>query len=349
MKGYLILIIVIIGFSCQNRARSFYELCEQARQENKYFCLNLNFRQDDAILDTFRQYEKKYSDSEQEILFRQFNVVDSTYAFLSYILLVENTNSLYFFNPQGELVTFSNQPVTPEGIRRQWEAIRRGKPELPRQAREFLCSPDTLLAMQNLVLKAYRLYRQYPHEADSLQYALNLVEEAINIEPYFYNLYLRGKLAEMLGKEDAKEFATLAVQYCKEGYQKTIYFTPLQELAQQYDLRTLKGKGIIEFQETMLSAGKIPLHAKHEFCFPFRNTGEEPVIIAHVSSTCGCATPEWKRRPVLPGGTDTIKVVFNADKYGNFVRSIFVQSTAQNYLEHLYLRGNVSLDLPPQE
>lgn len=349
MKRYLILIIVLIGFSCQNRARSFYDLCEQARQENKYFCLNLNFRQDDAILDAFRQYEKKYSDSDQEILFRQFNVVDSAYAFLSYILLVENVNSLYFFNPQGELVAFSNQPVTPEGIHRQWDAIRRGKPELPRQAREFLSASDTLLAMQNLVLKAYRLYRQYPHEADSLQYALNLVEEAINIEPYFYNLYLRCKLAEALGKEDTKEFATLAVQYCKEGYQKTIYFTPLQELTQQYDLRTPKGKGIIEFQETMLSAGKIPLHAKHEFCFPFRNTGEEPVIITHVSSTCGCATPEWKRRPVLPGGTDTIKVVFNADKYGNFVRSIFVQSTAQNYLEHLYLRGNVSLDLPPQE
>lgn len=349
MKRYLILIIAIIGFSCQNHAGSFYELCEQARQENKYFCLNLNFRQDDAILDAFRQYEKKYNDSEQEILFRQFNVVDSTYAFLSYILLVENTNSLYFFNPQGELVAFSNQPVTPDGIRRQWNAIRQGKTELPRQARESLSAPDTLLAMQNLVLKAYRLYRQYPHEADSLQYALNLIEEAINIEPYFYNLYLRCKLAEMLGKEDAKEFATLAMQYCKEGYQKTIYFTPLQEFTQQYDLRTPKGKGIIEFQETMLSAGKIPFHAKHEFCFPFRNTGEEPVIIAHVSSTCGCATPEWKRRPVLPGGTDTIKVVFNADKYGNFVRSIFVQSTAQNYLEHLYLRGNVSLDLPPQE
>lgn len=349
MKRYLILIIVLIGFSCQNRARSFYDLCEQARQENKYFCLNLNFRQDDAILDAFRQYEKKYSDSDQEILFRQFNVVDSAYAFLSYILLVENVNSLYFFNPQGELVAFSNQPVTPDGIRRQWNAIRQGKTELPRQARESLSAPDTLLAMQNLVLKAYRLYRQYPHEADSLQYALNLIEEAINIEPYFYNLYLRCKLAEMLGKEDAKEFATLAMQYCKEGYQKTIYFTPLQEFTQQYDLRTPKGKGIIEFQETMLSAGKIPFHAKHEFCFPFRNTGEEPVIIAHVSSTCGCATPEWKRRPVLPGGTDTIKVVFNADKYGNFVRSIFVQSTAQNYLEHLYLRGNVSLDLPPQE
>ena len=349
MKRYLILIIVLIGFSCQNRARSFYDLCEQARQENKYFCLNLNFRQDDAILDAFRQYEKKYSDSDQEILFRQFNVVDSAYAFLSYILLVENVNSLYFFNPQGELVAFSNQPVTPDGIRRQWNAIRQGKPELPRQAREFLSAPDTLLAMQNLVLKAYRLYRQYPHEADSLQYALNLVEEAINIEPYFYNLYLRGKLAEMLGKEDAKEFATLAMQYCKEGYQKTIYFTPLQELIQQYNLQTPKGKGIIEFQETMLNAGKIPLHAKHEFRFPFRNTGEEPVIIAHVSSTCGCATPEWNRRPVLPGETDTIKVVFNADKYGNFVRSIFVQSTAQNYVEHLYLRGNVSLDLPPRE
>ena len=349
MKRYLILIIAIIGFSCQNHAGSFYELCEQARQENKYFCLNLNFRQDDAILDAFRQYEKKYNDSEQEILFRQFNVVDSTYAFLSYILLVENTNSLYFFNLQGEFVSFSNHPFTPYVIRRQLNAIRQGKTELPRQARESLSAPDTLLAMQNLVLKAYRLYRQYPHEADSLQYALNLIEEAINIEPYFYNLYLRCKLAEMLGKEDAKEFATLAMQYCKEGYQKTIYFTPLQEFTQQYDLRTPKGKGIIEFQETMLSAGKIPFHAKHEFCFPFRNTGEEPVIIAHVSSTCGCATPEWKRRPVLPGGTDTIKVVFNADKYGNFVRSIFVQSTAQNYLEHLYLRGNVSLDLPPQE
>ena len=54
MKGYLILFIAIIGFSCQNHDCSFYDLCEQARQENKHFCLNLNFRQDDAILDELR-------------------------------------------------------------------------------------------------------------------------------------------------------------------------------------------------------------------------------------------------------------------------------------------------------
>ena len=268
MKRYLILIIAIIGFSCQNHAGSFYELCEQARQENKYFCLNLNFRQDDAILDAFRQYEKKYNDSEQEILFRQFNVVDSTYAFLSYILLVENTNSLYFFNPQGELVAFSNQPVTPDGIRRQWNAIRQGKTELPRQARESLSAPDTLLAMQNLVLKAYRLYRQYPHEADSLQYALNLIEEAINIEPYFYNLYLRCKLAEMLGKEDAKEFATLAMQYCKEGYQKTIYFTPTSGLR--------KGRALLNSKKPCSARGKYPFMPSMSSVSLFGIRGKNP-------------------------------------------------------------------------
>lgn len=97
----------------------------------------------------------------------------------------------------------------------------------------------------------------------------------------------------------------------------------------------------MNFKKTALDAGKLALNSEYEFNFEFENTGEEPVIITFVSSTCGCAKPEWSKKPILPHEKGMIKVRFHAEKYGNFVRSVFVQSTAQNFVEQLLLRGHV--------
>lgn len=341
-------VIAVLCLACQEKdTESFYELYEQAQKESKYLWLNLNLSQDTAITETVYRYSYENKQSEQKYLFRQLNLLDTSNIFLFYILLVENTNYSYIFNPKGKIISYVNRPVTSESIQQQWDAIQQGQPESPIQVREFISRSDTLLNMLNLVLKTHLLFRNYPDQPDSLYTALNLIEEAISIEPYFYNLYLRCRIAEALGMDDAKEYARLAIQYCKEGYQKNVYGNILQELVAQYDIAFHTGKGIIEFQETTLNAGKIPLNSKHEFQFEFTNTGEEPVIIIYVSSSCGCATPIWDRTPILPDKTGKIKVVFNAEKYGNFIRSVFMQSSAQNNIEHLYLRGTVSIDIPP--
>lgn len=49
-----------------------------------------------------------------------------------------------------------------------------------------------------------------------------------------------------------------------------------------------------------------------EKVFTFTNTGNQPLIITNVQTSCGCTTPEWPRNPIMPGGKGEIKVGFNS-------------------------------------
>jgi hypothetical protein len=49
-----------------------------------------------------------------------------------------------------------------------------------------------------------------------------------------------------------------------------------------------------------------------EKIFTFTNTGNQPLIITNVQTSCGCTTPEWPRNPIMPGGKGEIKVGFNS-------------------------------------
>lgn len=103
-------------------------------------------------------------------------------------------------------------------------------------------------------------------------------------------------------------------------------------------------KAKIEFEETSHNFGTIGENngkATHEF--RFKNTGEAPLILTNVRAGCGCTTPEWNRQPVAPGAEGFIKVSFDPrNRPGSFVKSITVNSNAENAVMSLTIRGNVS-------
>ena len=49
-----------------------------------------------------------------------------------------------------------------------------------------------------------------------------------------------------------------------------------------------------------------------ERVFKFTNTGNQPLIITNITTSCGCTTPVWPRDPIMPGGKGEIKVGFNS-------------------------------------
>lgn len=64
--------------------------------------------------------------------------------------------------------------------------------------------------------------------------------------------------------------------------------------------------------------------------FTFRNTGSEPLIITGASSSCGCTTPEYSKKPVMPGKTGEVKVKYSTETLGSFRKTIVVKSNASN-------------------
>lgn len=76
--------------------------------------------------------------------------------------------------------------------------------------------------------------------------------------------------------------------------------------------------------------------------FEFVNTGNAPVLIKKVESSCGCTSPEWTRQPILPGKKGFIKAIFDPDnRPGYFDKTITVHSNAHNPVAELKIRGTV--------
>lgn|GEM_PF-137884 len=64
--------------------------------------------------------------------------------------------------------------------------------------------------------------------------------------------------------------------------------------------------------------------------FEFKNTGDAPLIISDVKSTCGCTVPSKPTQPIMPGKTGKIDVKYNMNP-GPIRKTITVESNAVNY------------------
>ncbi len=64
--------------------------------------------------------------------------------------------------------------------------------------------------------------------------------------------------------------------------------------------------------------------------FEFKNTGNAPLIITNVQSTCGCTIPSYPKTPVMPGQTEKIEVRYNMAP-GPIRKTITVESNAVNH------------------
>lgn len=64
--------------------------------------------------------------------------------------------------------------------------------------------------------------------------------------------------------------------------------------------------------------------------FEFQNTGDIPLLIMNVQSTCSCMTFTKPTNPILPGNTGRIEIKYNLS-LGTIRKTITVESNAINY------------------
>ena len=80
--------------------------------------------------------------------------------------------------------------------------------------------------------------------------------------------------------------------------------------------------------------------------FEFTNTGDAPLIITNVLSTCGCTVPTKPEAPIMPGKTGKIDIKYNMSP-GPIRKTITVESNAVNYESGrvaLKIKGEVIAD-----
>jgi len=76
--------------------------------------------------------------------------------------------------------------------------------------------------------------------------------------------------------------------------------------------------------------------------FEFVNTGNQPIIINQVRSSCGCTSPDWSKQPVAPGKKGFIKATFDPkNRPGPFNKSVTVTANTNPAITILRIRGKV--------
>jgi hypothetical protein len=97
----------------------------------------------------------------------------------------------------------------------------------------------------------------------------------------------------------------------------------------------------IEFAYTEYDYGTINEGGDGTSEFLFKNTGDEPLVLSDVRSTCGCTVPSWPKEPVKPGESAKIIVSYNTRRIGPINKSITVSSNANTAPVVLRIKGNV--------
>lgn len=84
----------------------------------------------------------------------------------------------------------------------------------------------------------------------------------------------------------------------------------------------------ISFEKTVIDYGTVNKGDNGVREFIFRNSGNAPLIISNVKSTCGCTIPKKPEKPILPGESEKIQVKYDTKRVGFIRKSITVTSNA---------------------
>ncbi|MCB4809492.1 DUF1573 domain-containing protein [Tamlana sp. 62-3] len=114
----------------------------------------------------------------------------------------------------------------------------------------------------------------------------------------------------------------------------TIFFVGLFSLA-------VNAQAKIEFKTETIDYGTIEKGANGVRVFEFTNTGNEPLVITKVSSSCGCTIPKKPKDPILPGKTGEIEVKYDTNRVNPIRKTITVQSNAETPTVALKIKGLV--------
>jgi len=97
----------------------------------------------------------------------------------------------------------------------------------------------------------------------------------------------------------------------------------------------------IKFESDTVDYGDIAKGSDGVRVFKFKNTGDAPLIITDVKSSCGCTVPKKPDGPIAAGASSTIEVKYDTNRVGPIRKTITVYSNADEAIIALKIKGEV--------
>ena len=99
------------------------------------------------------------------------------------------------------------------------------------------------------------------------------------------------------------------------------------------------------FDKKVHDFGEIQWKAPVTARFKVTNTGDKPLVISKVTSSCGCTVAGWTRQPIAPGDNGVVEATFDTKAVGRFHKSVGVFCNAESKPVYLTIKGKVSTEV----
>ena len=98
----------------------------------------------------------------------------------------------------------------------------------------------------------------------------------------------------------------------------------------------------ISFEKTEHDLGRILQGEKVGYNFRYTNVGESPLIILEARAGCGCTVPRFSKKPVSPGESGEIEVVFDSSgRIGQQNKIVSIRTNAGESAVQLTIKADI--------
>ena len=102
---------------------------------------------------------------------------------------------------------------------------------------------------------------------------------------------------------------------------------------------------VISFVEAEHDFGTIVNGTPVETKFKYTNTGDSPLVVSNIKSTCGCTVPsDWNKDPIAPGDSAEFTVKFNGKGNNQISKSITLTTNTEKGSEVVKIKAFIEPD-----
>ncbi len=110
---------------------------------------------------------------------------------------------------------------------------------------------------------------------------------------------------------------------------------------QVLDYKLTTNDSLLRFDAQVADLGRMKIGESKEVEFTFTNVSPNPAVITRVVTTCGCASADYEKAPLMPGKTSKINIVFEPEETGVFFKKIFIYYAGGSSPIEIAIKGEV--------
>ena len=95
--------------------------------------------------------------------------------------------------------------------------------------------------------------------------------------------------------------------------------------------------------DTLIDIGSVRAGEIVRYDARLRNSGTVPLVIKDISTSCGCTSTEYEKRPIAPGATGAFSFSFDSrGMYGTQMKLIEINTSASQHPFKITMQARVS-------